>query len=243
MLLSKKNVSDENECKYRPCDVFAHCTNTLGSFSCTCFPGYAGDGLHCEGMNRPINHNVKNKFIFYFIIFHYLDIDECLDPHVAARCVENAECCNLPAHFACKCKPGYEGDGEVMCTDIDECSRPGTCGINTECINTPGNYSCTCKQGFQGNPYDGCVDIDECKLNPNACGPGAICTNLEGSYLCHCPDGFEGFDAQTTGCVDTNECNRSPCGRSEECINEVGGYRCQQIISKFKKKLLMSMKF
>lgn len=40
---------DENECKYRPCDVFAHCTNTLGSFSCTCFPGYIGDGLHCEG--------------------------------------------------------------------------------------------------------------------------------------------------------------------------------------------------
>ncbi|KAI8124767.1 Protein HEG like protein 1, partial [Lucilia cuprina] len=43
------NVQDENECKYRPCDVFAHCTNTLGSFTCTCFPGYRGDGLHCEG--------------------------------------------------------------------------------------------------------------------------------------------------------------------------------------------------
>lgn len=42
-------VADENECKYRPCDVFAHCTNTLGSFTCTCFPGYVGDGLHCEG--------------------------------------------------------------------------------------------------------------------------------------------------------------------------------------------------
>ncbi len=41
--------TDENECKYRPCDVFAHCTNTLGSFMCTCFPGYHGDGLHCEG--------------------------------------------------------------------------------------------------------------------------------------------------------------------------------------------------
>lgn len=40
---------DENECKYRPCDVFAHCTNTLGSFFCTCFPGYQGDGFQCEG--------------------------------------------------------------------------------------------------------------------------------------------------------------------------------------------------
>lgn len=42
-------VSDENECKYRPCDIFAHCTNTLGSFQCSCFPGYQGDGFHCEG--------------------------------------------------------------------------------------------------------------------------------------------------------------------------------------------------
>lgn len=43
------------------------------------------------------------------------DIDECADPAIAARCVQNAECCNLPAHFLCKCKPGYEGDGEELC--------------------------------------------------------------------------------------------------------------------------------
>jgi hypothetical protein len=40
---------DENECKYRPCDVFAQCTNTLGSFTCTCYPGYEGDGFTCTG--------------------------------------------------------------------------------------------------------------------------------------------------------------------------------------------------
>lgn len=43
------------------------------------------------------------------------DIDECSDPSIAARCVQNAECCNLPAHFVCKCKPGFEGDGEEFC--------------------------------------------------------------------------------------------------------------------------------
>lgn len=32
-------LPDENECKYRPCDVFAHCTNTMGSYYCSCFPG------------------------------------------------------------------------------------------------------------------------------------------------------------------------------------------------------------
>lgn len=45
----------------------------------------------------------------------FVDIDECEDPAIAARCVENAECCNLPAHFVCKCKPGFEGDGEELC--------------------------------------------------------------------------------------------------------------------------------
>lgn len=44
-----------------------------------------------------------------------LDINECEDPAIASRCVQNAECCNLPAHFICKCSRGFEGDGEEEC--------------------------------------------------------------------------------------------------------------------------------
>ena len=36
---------------FRPCDVFAHCTNNIGSYDCTCFPGYEGDGHNCQGRN------------------------------------------------------------------------------------------------------------------------------------------------------------------------------------------------
>ena len=43
------------------------------------------------------------------------DIDECAVPALADKCVANAECCNLPAEYICKCKPGFEGDGLVEC--------------------------------------------------------------------------------------------------------------------------------
>ena len=48
---------------------------------------------------------------FFFVV----DIDECQIPELARKCVENAECCNLPAEYVCKCKPGFEGDGQVEC--------------------------------------------------------------------------------------------------------------------------------
>lgn len=65
-------------------------------------------------------HNVFEK-MFTFVCILMLDIDECEDPSVAARCVENAECCNLPAHFLCKCLPGFEGDGEEECRGKRKC--------------------------------------------------------------------------------------------------------------------------
>jgi len=82
------------------------------------------------------------------------DINECDDPAIARRCVENAECCNLPSNFLCKCKSGYIGDGEVHCEDVNECTIPGACGDNTVCYNTPGNYTCTCQDGFTGDPFN-----------------------------------------------------------------------------------------
>ena len=41
---------------FRPCDVFAHCTNNIGSYDCTCFPGYEGDGHNCQGRKKGYIH-------------------------------------------------------------------------------------------------------------------------------------------------------------------------------------------
>ena len=105
-------MPDVNECKYRPCDVFGYCTNTLGSYFCSCNEGYEGDGHKCTGKAFFIKHSKHQRLIS---ICPSSDIDECKIPEYASKCVENAECCNLPAHYVCKCKEGFEGDGSIEC--------------------------------------------------------------------------------------------------------------------------------
>ena len=45
------NHSDIDECieETDNCDDNAACTNTDGSFTCLCEPGFSGDGVQCEG--------------------------------------------------------------------------------------------------------------------------------------------------------------------------------------------------
>ena len=45
-------IADVNECTDRTDDCHptrAFCSDTEDSFTCTCFPGYTGDGRVCEG--------------------------------------------------------------------------------------------------------------------------------------------------------------------------------------------------
>jgi len=40
---------DIDECLADPCDKNSACTNSDGSFTCTCNTGYNGDGFSCAG--------------------------------------------------------------------------------------------------------------------------------------------------------------------------------------------------
>ena len=50
-------VLDIDECTKGTdsCDVNAVCTNTRGSYNCTCEDGFSGDGINCTGINKNIN--------------------------------------------------------------------------------------------------------------------------------------------------------------------------------------------
>ena len=73
------------------CHEMAFCNNTNGSFNCTCYPGYGGDGVNCT------------------------DIDECKD--IPVRCHGFATCTNINGSYECACWEGFTGDG-VNCTGL-----------------------------------------------------------------------------------------------------------------------------
>ena len=44
--------ADINECATNPCHAEATCTDTVGSFTCACNQGYAGNGFQCAGRQK-----------------------------------------------------------------------------------------------------------------------------------------------------------------------------------------------
>ena len=125
---------DINECllSIDNCDLNSNCTNTIGSFFCTCNTGYTGNGATCTGdLATWFNHNNLKRL--YFVEFNYKQI-----------------------YFAWRQKwhQNYEKIIGIIFsfTDIDECSLSiDNCDLNSNCTNTNGSFFCTCNSGFSGN--------------------------------------------------------------------------------------------
>uniref|UniRef100_E1BNX3 Adhesion G protein-coupled receptor E1 n=1 Tax=Bos taurus TaxID=9913 RepID=E1BNX3_BOVIN len=217
--------TDINEClSHGVCPEHSECTNSLGSYRCSCKVGFTSGNSTCE------------------------DVDECANPR---SCPEHSTCHNSLGSYSCVCNPGFQsrsgrksfqGPGE-MCQDVDECANPRSCPEHSTCHNSVGSYSCACNSGyisrsgkksFQG-PGETCQDIDECSQKPPPCGPNSRCRNLPGRYECSCLTGFSsptgnnwipGKSGHFT-CTDVDECaNPRSCPEHSTCHNSLGSYSC-----------------
>ena len=58
------SLLDIDECTtgLNNCDGNATCTNTSGSYFCTCFEGYTGDGFDCERKILQISQIIVDVF-------------------------------------------------------------------------------------------------------------------------------------------------------------------------------------
>lgn len=196
------------------CGANATCTNTPGSWECSCASGFVG----ATTTGGPASCT---------------DVNECSSN---PDCGPLAVCSNVPGSWECSCPSGTFGatvtGGPTSCSTVDRCTTPGMCGANATCASTATSYSCTCSPGYSGTTTMGgpatCADLDECTSPTSACGANATCTNTTGSYQCACASGFSG--SATTGmpatCVDVDECPAASCGANASCTNSPGSYVC-----------------
>ncbi|XP_040297371.1 uromodulin-like [Bufo bufo] len=98
------NCHDIDECgDYFLSNCDGYCTNTIGSFNCSCFPGL--EYVENEGC---------------------IDINECLNHD----CHPFATCTNYYGFYTCTCLGGYNGDGKHC--EL-ECQKGTMCNSNTHC--------------------------------------------------------------------------------------------------------------
>eukprot|EP00057_Strongylocentrotus_purpuratus_P020264 XP_011674738.1 PREDICTED: mucin-like protein isoform X1 [Strongylocentrotus purpuratus] len=191
-------AQDINECSvllFTDACRNGNCTNTYGSFYCTCNEGFLGTGTDsCE------------------------DINECVQG--ANDCQQI--CYNEEGGYSCACWDGYELDeGGSNCTDVDECSTNSSACGNGMCMNLVGSFNCSCNSGYEiSNDNITCSDINECSANPSVCdSENGVCTNSMGSYNCSCTPGYElstdGITCNVTSGATTMQPETTPSPTSQ----------------------------
>ncbi|XP_028415947.1 pro-epidermal growth factor-like isoform X2 [Dendronephthya gigantea] len=116
------NKTDNDNCFLKNiCPANSTCTNSSGSFVCSCDTGFTGNKTVCQ------------------------DVNECAED----SCGSNSNCENTIGSYLCQCQTGFARNGKD-CADVNECeSHP--CDMNANCSNSVGSFTCTCNKGFKGN--------------------------------------------------------------------------------------------
>ncbi|XP_023619731.1 CD97 antigen isoform X2 [Myotis lucifugus] len=141
----RNRCEDIDECEVRravkACGRDADCHNTVGSYYCTCIPGYS----LASGATKFSNASENTC----------QDVNECTSGR--KPCHKTTHCLNNVGSYKCRCRPGWKpipgspnGPNNTVCEDVNECtSGEHSCHKSTQCNNTKGSYECLCRPGWK----------------------------------------------------------------------------------------------
>lgn len=95
-----------------------NCTNTIGSYKCSCDIGFQlnEDGLQCDGqIVLTVLHMYPLIIVFTFYFLFFTDVDECYERIDGCQ----QECVNTNGSYVCACRTGYRLTSDrYSCTGI-----------------------------------------------------------------------------------------------------------------------------
>ncbi|KAL3837374.1 hypothetical protein ACJMK2_022736 [Sinanodonta woodiana] len=234
---------DIDECSSSNGGCAQICSNTFGTFVCSCFEGYRKQTGICQDIDECFeasndcdqicsntiggyNCSCYDGFVYNNVT---LKCEEGVLPSGcnSLNCIGTAGCTtDNHGNATCFCPKGYKlsSDGE-SCDDINECQLSICQHL---CTNTNGSFYCSCFNGYSmQSDRSSCKECELSKYGENCnntckCGQGAIrCDYIKG---CICSDGWTetNCDEDLDECQVPNICNDS----LKICLNTKGSYAC-----------------
>nr|XP_014332098.1 PREDICTED: LOW QUALITY PROTEIN: delta-like protein 3 [Bos mutus] len=190
-------VPGPGPCDGNPCANGGSCSETLGSFECTCPRGFYGlrcevSGVTCADgpcFNGGLCVGGADPDSAYICHcppgFQGSNCEKRVDRCSLQPCRNGGLCLDLGHALRCRCRAGFAGP---RCEhDLEDCTGH-TCANGGTCLEGGGARRCSCALGFGGR--DCRERADPCAARP--CAHGGRCYAHFSGLVCACAPGYMG---------------------------------------------------